>query len=304
MSLSSSFSSEYRSSFLPTGSLILDRALGRGGFPRGSLIEVLAPEASGKTTLCLHTVSEAQKLGLRCLWIDCDENLTPQFAASRGVDIEELYYARCADTRSVMQIIHTVTQDYIFDLLVVDSFSTLFPDLPDRETNLSGEEEELRRQLPAWLHQLNLDLERTRSIAVFTRTLPFAPRVIYHGLANDMERLSLSLHASVRLKMEVIETLYINAQPNGWRSRVYVLKNGNLPCSDEVIIDIIYKDGIDKPNEMLALSIEYGLIEQKADGYYYHHRLLGPSANQASLRLRKDQSLREELEADIRRKIF
>ncbi len=299
----SSISRGERENVFPTGSLRLDRALGRGGLPQGAIVEIIAPEASGKTTLALHITAEAQKRGKRCLWFDCDGTLTPEFAKSRGVDERELFFAQSEDAGFVMSIIHTIIQADAFDLLVVDSLSHLFPNITHYETDSFGTGE-WHRHLPAWLHSLNANLERQRSTIVFTRTLLQPPHPIYQGLASNLERLALNLHASVRLRLEVLKTLMVAHRPYGWRARVHILKNENIPCSEGTNIDIIYNKGIDQLSEMLALGIEHGVVEEKADGYYYRHQFLGATLQHTKEHLRKDQTLQQELEASIRLELF
>jgi recombination protein RecA len=290
---------------IPTGSLRLDYALGNGGFPRGCYIEMRGPESSGKTTLCLHTISEAQKRGSMCAIIDSDFSIYPDYARQCGVDLNRLFISQPNSAEQAFYTLETLAQSAVFDLIVLDSITTLVP------------EEDLR--LPLWMNsKINRDqllsnslsklaicISRSGTSVIFTKQNLKQLSSIYHGLAKNPSRLALGLQAKVRLDLFPGETIKERKNFLGRNIQVKIVKNIICPQFYSAEFDIImYNKGLDKSGEILTFGSQLDIINKTNTGLYYQGINLGVNHREAVHFLDDHVDLISEIEMEIRQMLF
>jgi len=291
----------------PSGSLRLDIALGIGGMPGGTIIEINAPEAGGKTTLAFHLIAEAQKSGGVCAFIDSDRAFDPCYARRCGVQVEQLYFSQPEHAEQAYTIVETLTSSGAFSVVVLDSLNSLVPyhelsSLFDEPARISGADQlETEPDLLACsLRKLSFMLHRSDTVVLFTSRRDRRMSSIYHQLAIHPSRLALKLHASIRLRLSHLSNLIFNEKVIGARIRVRVIKNKFAPCLQPTDFDIIYNQGLDKTGEVLDLGVRCKLIQQKNNGVYFHTQRLGETASETICFLNRNILVRNEIEKAIR----
>lgn len=290
---------------IPTGSLRLDYALGSGGFPRGCYIEIRGPESSGKTTLCLHTISEAQKQGSLCAIIDSDYSVYPEYAKQCGVDPNRLFICQPNAAEQAFYILEALVQSRAFDLIVLDSITTLVPK-EDLELPLWLNSKVSREHLLSnSLNKLSNLVSRSGTSIIFTNQNLKQLSSVYHGLAKNPSRLALGLQSTVRLDLNPGE---IHNHPNNFRGRVIqvrVVKNTYSPRFYSAEFDIImYNKALDKSGEILFFGIQLNIVINKNTGLYYQGINLGVNHQKAVQFLDEHADLVSEMEKQIRQKLF
>ena len=290
---------------IPTGSLRLDYALGSGGFPRGCYIEMRGPVSSGKTTLCLHTISEAQKQGGLCAIIDSDFSIYPNYAKQCGVNLNRLFICQPNTAEQAFSILESLVQSGAFNLIVLDSITTLVP--------------EAELQLPLWmnskitrehllsnsLNKLANFISRSGTSVIFTKKNLKQLSSIYHGLAKNPSRLALGLQAKVRLDLFPGEILTQRKNFLGTTIQVKIVKNTVSPQFYSAEFDIImYNKGLDKSGEILIFGIQLGIINKTTTGLYYQGINLGVNHRKAVRFLNEHVDLASEMEKQIRQVLF
>jgi recombination protein RecA len=289
---------------ISSGSLRLDLALGTGGLPRGQIIEISGPIESGKTTLCLHVIVEAQKLGEMCAWIDADHTFTAQYAAHCGVTNDQLYLCEPSNAEQALEITQTLVSSGALAVIILDSVDSLVTqnELDSPLDVLSADD--MHRILSQWLHRLAVECRETGTMLIFSSRTPAQLSATYHGLKADLARLALPMQAALRLKMRQL------LPPGGEWSRleqrieVKILKNSLNPCFKTAVVDIIINKGVYKTGEIFDLGVDLNLLPKKGPDFMYRDNGLGNSRECAIHYLYKHPDLADEIEQDIRQRLI
>ncbi len=285
---------------IPTGSLALDIALGVGGIPRGRIIEIFGHESSGKTTLALHVVAEAQKQGGIAAFVDVEHALDPNYAKRIGVDMDGLLISQPDTGEQALDIVETLIRSGAIDIVVIDSVAALTPqaeiegDMGDAHVGL------LPRLMSKALRKLSGITNRSKTCVVFTNQIRQKIGVMFGNPETTPGGLALKFHASVRLDMRRIESLKEGNEAIGNRVRVKVAKNKVAPPFRQAEFDITFGDGISKEGGILDVSVDEGIIEKSGSWFAYGGDRLGQGRNNAKLYLKDHPETAAEIEAKIR----
>ncbi len=261
--------------FISSGSLRLDIALGTGGLPRGAVCEISGPIGSGKTSLCLSAVADAQKQDLICGIIDIDHTLDIRYAKQCGVNLDRLVVSQPLYAEQALDIAFRIIRSSSVGCLVFDSLNSLTA----RAESAPGSEphpgEELNRLLSQFLRRIKIPLERSRTTLIITNNPPPSAHIVYHRLKHNPARVAIHNHAAVRGNLSLIRMITDGNQIIGQRSRVRIIKNIR-PCLGCSELDIMYNNGIIRSGEIFDLAMEMNLIEQRGKYYQFGERRLGP----------------------------
>ncbi len=287
---------------IPTGSLSLDIALGVGGIPRGRITEIFGPEASGKTTLCLHLVAETQRMGGTAAYIDMEHALDPSYAARVGVNIEDLLISQPDTGEQALEIAETLVRSGAVDLVVIDSVAALVPrseiegDMGDATMGMQA------RLMSQALRKLSGAINQTKTAVVFTNQLRQKIGVMFGNPETTPGGLALKFYASVRLDIRRIQSIKVGAEVIGNRVRARVVKNKVAPPFRTAEFDIMYNEGISKYGDILDLATEYGIIQKRGAFYSYGDMRIGQGRENAKEFLRQNNELCNEIELAIRQR--
>ncbi len=287
---------------IPTGSLSLDIALGVGGIPRGRITEIFGPEASGKTTLCLHLVAETQRMGGTAAYIDMEHALDPSYAARVGVNIEDLLISQPDTGEQALEIAETLVRSGAVDLVVIDSVAALVPrseiegDMGDATMGMQA------RLMSQALRKLSGAINQTKTAVVFTNQLRQKIGVMFGNPETTPGGLALKFYASVRLDIRRIQSIKVGAEVIGNRVRARVVKNKVAPPFRTAEFDIMYNEGISKYGDILDLATEYGIIQKRGAFYSYGDMRIGQGRENAKEFLRQNSELCNEIEIAIRQR--
>ena len=285
---------------IPSGSLTLDLALGVGGIPRGRVIEIYGPESSGKTTLCLHNIAEAQRLGGVCAFIDVEHALDPAYAARIGVDVNNLYVSQPDTGEQALEIAEALVRSGAMDVVVVDSVAALVPraeiegEMGDSHMGLQA------RLMSQALRKLSGAIKQTNTIMIFTNQLRQKIGVMFGNPETTTGGMALKFYASVRLDVRRIESVKSGNEAVGNRVRVTVKKNKVAPPFRVAEFDIMFNEGISKSGEVLDLGVELNAIEKRGAFYTYEGTRLGQGRENAKDFLRGNPVVLETIENQIR----
>ena len=285
---------------IPTGALALDIALGVGGLPRGRVIEIYGPESSGKTTLCLHTIAEAQQRKGLCAFIDVEHALDPAYAARIGVDINNLYVSQPDTGEQALEIAEALVRSGAMDVVVVDSVAALVPraeiegEMGDSHMGLQA------RLMSQALRKLSGAIKQTNTIMIFTNQLRQKIGVMFGNPETTTGGMALKFYASVRLDIRRIESVKSGNEAVGNRVRVTVKKNKVAPPFRVAEFDIMFNEGISKSGEVLDLGVELNAIEKRGAFYTYEGTRLGQGRENAKDFLRGNPVVLETIENQIR----
>ncbi len=285
---------------IPTGSLSLDIALGVGGLPRGRVIEIYGPESSGKTTVCLHAIAEAQKLGGVCGFIDMEHALDPYYASKIGVDVDNLYISQPDTGEQALEIAEALIRSGAMDVVVVDSVAALVPraeiegEMGDAHVGLQA------RLMSQALRKLSGIIKQTNTIVIFTNQLRMKIGVMFGNPETTSGGNALKFYASVRLDIRRIAAIKQSGEVTGNRTRVKVKKNKVAPPYGECEFDIMYNEGISNSGEALDLGVTYSLIDKRGAYFRYGETLLGQGRENAKTFLLENPAFLYELENLIR----
>ncbi len=285
---------------IPTGALSLDIAIGIGGVPRGRITEIFGPESSGKTTLALHIVAEAQKMGGTAAFIDMEHALDPFYAERIGVDVENLLISQPDTGEQALEIAETLIRSGAVDVVVVDSVAALVPraeiegDMGDAVVGMQA------RLMSQALRKLSGAIQQTRTAMIFTNQLRHKIGVMFGSPETTPGGLALKFYASVRLDIRRIQAIKMGAEVIGNRVRVKVVKNKVAPPFRTAEFDIIYNEGISREGDLLDLGVELGLIDKRGSYYSYGDLRLGQGRENAKRFLREHPDLAHEIEMQIR----
>jgi len=285
---------------IPSGSLALDIALGVGGLPRGRVIEIFGPEASGKTTLCQHVIAEAQRNGGLCAFIDMEHALDPKYAERCGVDVEELYISQPDTGEEALEIAEALIRSGAMDVVVIDSVAVLVPraeiegDMGDAHVGLQA------RLMSQALRKLSGVIKQTNTVVIFTNQLRMKIGVMYGSPETTTGGNALKFYASVRLDMRRISSIKVSSAVLGNRTLVKVKKNKVAPPFTQCEFDIMYSEGISRTGDVVDLGLAFGLLEKRGTYYRYGDILIGQGRENAKLYLQENSDMLDEIEKLIR----
>ena len=286
---------------IPTGSLTLDLALGVGGLPKGRIVEIYGPESSGKTTLALHVVAEAQKMGGEVAFVDAEHALDPEYAAALGVDIENMLVSQPDYGEQALEITDALVRSGAISVVVVDSVAALTP-----RAEIEGEMGESvvglqARLMSQALRKLAGSIAKTNCLVIFINQVRDKIGVIYGASETTTGGRALKFFASVRLDIRRTETLKNGGEIMGNHTRVKVVKNKVAPPFREAEFDIMYGEGISHNGELVDLGVKYDLVQKSGSWYSIGDERIGQGRDNAKNYLRDNPEAAEALEAAIRR---
>ncbi|AGF76002.1 recombinase RecA [Bartonella vinsonii] len=285
---------------IPTGSLSLDIALGIGGLPKGRIVEIYGPESSGKTTLALHAIAEAQKNGGVCAFIDAEHALDPIYARKLGVDLENLFISQPDTGEQALEITETLVRSGAVDVLVVDSVAALTP-----RAEIDGEMGDAlpglqARLMSKALRKLTASIFRSNCMVVFINQIRMKIGVMFGSPETTTGGNALKFYASVRLDIRRIGSIKDRDAIVGNQTRVKVVKNKLAPPFKQVEFDIIYGEGISKVGELIDLGVKVGIVEKSGAWFSYNSQRLGQGRENAKQFLREHAEIATEIETALR----
>jgi recombination protein RecA len=283
-----------------SGSLGLDIALGVGGLPKGRIVEIYGPESSGKTTLALHTVAEAQKKGGICAFIDAEHALDPVYARKLGVNIDELLISQPDTGEQALEICDTLVRSGAVDVLVVDSVAALVP-----RAELEGEMGEAlpglqARLMSQALRKLTASINKSNTMVIFINQIRMKIGVMYGSPETTTGGNALKFYASVRLDIRRIGAIKERDEVVGNSTRVKVVKNKLAPPFKQVEFDIMYGEGVSKMGEILDLGVKAGIVEKSGAWFSYDSQRLGQGRENSKAFLKSNPDITAKIETAIR----
>ena len=287
---------------ISTGSLGLDMALGIGGLPRGRVIEIYGPEASGKTTLALHTIAAAQRSGGVCAFIDAEHALDAVYAKALGVDTAEMLISQPDTGEQALEIADTLVRSGAIDVVVVDSVAALVP-----KAELEGEMGDSHMGLQARLmsqalRKLTASISRSNCMVIFINQIRMKIGVMFGNPETTTGGNALKFYASVRLEIRRIGAIKDKDEVVGNQTRVKVVKNKVAPPFKVVEFDVMYGKGVSKTGELVDIGLKTGIIEKSGSWFSYNSQRIGQGRENAKLFLEQNTEVAAEIEAKIRSK--
>lgn len=285
---------------IPTGALSLDIALGIGGIPRGRIVEVYGPESSGKTTLALHMIAEAQKLGGEAAFIDAEHALDPVYAKHLGVDIDNLIVSQPDTGEQALEIAEALVRSGALDVIVIDSVAALVPkaeidgDMGDSHIGLQA------RLMSQALRKLAGAINKSKSVIIFINQLREKVGVMFGNPETTAGGRALKYYASVRLDIRKIENIKQDGEVVGNRARVKVVKNKVAPPFREAEFDIVYGKGISKEGNILDIAVNLDIIEKSGSWFAYNGERIGQGRENVKKYLQDNPEIAKEVEEKIR----
>ncbi|MFD4376203.1 recombinase RecA [Streptomyces sp. NPDC059202] len=288
---------------ISTGSTALDIALGVGGLPRGRVVEVYGPESSGKTTLTLHAVANAQKAGGQVAFVDAEHALDPEYAKKLGVDIDNLILSQPDNGEQALEIVDMLVRSGALDLIVIDSVAALVPraeiegEMGDSHVGLQA------RLMSQALRKITSALNQSKTTAIFINQLREKIGVMFGSPETTTGGRALKFYASVRLDIRRIETLKDGTDAVGNRTRVKVVKNKVAPPFKQAEFDILYGQGISREGGLIDMGVEHGFVRKAGAWYTYEGDQLGQGKENARNFLKDNPDLADEIEKKIKEKL-
>jgi len=288
---------------IPTGSISFDLALGIGGFPRGRVIEIYGPEATGKTTLALHVIAEAQKRGGQAAFIDAEHALSPSYAAQIGIDIDNLLISQPDYGEQALEIAEVLVRSGAVDVIVVDSVAALVP-----KAELEGEMGDAHMGLQARLmsqalRKLTAIVARSKTCFIFINQLREKIGIFIGNPETTTGGRALKFYASLRVDVRRLSVIKDGESVVGNRAKVKIVKNKMAPPFREAQFDIIFGEGISKEGDLVDVGFDTGLLEKTGTWYSYKGERLGQGRENVKKLLKENRKLAAELEAEIREKV-
>jgi len=284
-----------------TGSLGLDIALGIGGLPKGRIIEIYGPESSGKTTLSLHAIAEAQKDGGVCAFVDAEHALDPSYAAKLGVDLDDLLVSQPDTGEQALEIADTLVRSGAVDLLVIDSVAALTPRAEiegEMGDSLPGLQARLMSQA---LRKLTASISKSKCMVIFINQIRMKIGVMFGSPETTSGGNALKFYASVRLDIRRIGAIKDREETIGNQTRVKVVKNKVAPPFRQVEFDILYGEGISKTGELIDLGVKCEVVEKAGSWYSYKEDRIGQGREKTRQFLKDNPDIADEIEHEIRR---
>jgi recombination protein RecA len=285
---------------VPTGSLGLDIALGIGGLPRGRVVEIYGPESSGKTTLTLHVIAEAQRKGGVCAFIDAEHALDTIYARKLGINLEDLLISQPDTGEQALEITDTLVRSGAVDVLVIDSVAALTP-RAEIEGEMGDSQPGLQARLMSQaLRKLTASISRSQTTVIFINQIRMKIGVMYGSPETTTGGNALKFYASVRLDIRRIGSIKDHDEVTGNQTRVKVVKNKLAPPFKQVEFDIMYGEGISKTGELIDLGVKAGVVEKSGAWFSYDSQRLGQGRENAKNFLKANPQIAERIEQDIR----
>ncbi len=285
---------------IPTGALSLDLALGIGGLPKGRIVEIYGPESSGKTTVALHVVAEAQKLGGEVAFIDAEHALDPVYAEKLGVDVDNLIVSQPDTGEQALEIAEMLVRSTAIDVIVIDSVAALVPkaeiegEMGDSHVGLHA------RLMSQALRKLAGVINKSNTVAIFINQLREKVGVIYGNPEVTTGGRALKFYSSVRMEVRKTEFIKQGADNVGARTKVKIVKNKVSPPFKEAEFDIMYGEGISKVGCILDVAAEKGVVSKSGTWYNYGEMRLGQGRENAKKYLQENSELLDEIESKVR----
>ncbi len=289
---------------ISTGSLELDLALGVGGIPRGRVTEIFGPESSGKTTVALHVIAEAQKLGGTAAFVDAEHALDPQYASNLGVNIDDLLVSQPDTGEQALEITEALVRSGAVDIIVIDSVAALVPraeiegEMGDSHVGLQA------RMMSQALRKLSGAINKSKTAAIFINQLREKIGVMFGNPETTPGGRALKFYSSIRLDVRRIETLKQGTQMVGNRTRVKVVKNKVAPPFKQAEFDIIYGEGISKEGSILDIASEHDIINKSGAWYSYGDNRIGQGRENARKFLIDNPDITEEIYERVRKEVL
>ena len=285
---------------IPTGSLGLDIALGIGGLPRGRVIEIFGPESSGKTTLALHVIAEAQKKGGVCGFIDAEHALDTIYARKLGVKLDELVFSQPDNGEQALEITDTLIRSGAVDVIVIDSVAALTP-----KAEIEGEMGDVlpgmqARLMSQALRKLTGSISKSNTIVIFINQIRMKIGVMFGNPETTTGGNALKFYASVRLDIRRIGQIKEREEVTGNQTRVKVVKNKIAPPFKQIEFDIMYGEGISKHGEIIDLGVKAGVIEKSGSWFSYEGQRVGQGRENAKAFLKQNPEISQKIESAIR----
>jgi len=285
---------------IPTGALSLDVALGVGGIPKGRIIEIYGPESSGKTTLALHIMAEAQKKGEAVALIDAEHAFDPTYAKNIGLELDDLYISQPDFGEQALEILETLVRSAAFGVIVVDSVAALTPraeiegDMGDSHMGLQA------RLMSQALRKVTAITSKTGTTIIFINQLRMKIGIMFGNPETTTGGNALKFYASIRLDIRQKDKILKDGKIIGHTRKVKVAKNKVAPPFKEATFDMIYPMGIDKESSIIDAALDVGIVEKKGSWYNYGDLQLGQGKEAASEALREDKKLREKIVKEVK----
>lgn len=285
---------------ISSGSLALDVALGIGGYPRGRIIEIYGPESSGKTTVALHAIAEAQKQGGHAAFIDAEHALDPNYAQALGVNVEELLLSQPDTGEQALEIAEALVRSGAIDIIVIDSVAALVPkaeiegEMGDSHVGLQA------RLMSQALRKLSGAINKSNTIAIFINQIREKVGVMFGNPEVTPGGRALKFYSSIRLEVRRAETLKQGNEMVGNKTRLKVVKNKVAPPFKEAMVDIMYGEGISKEGEILDIGSELDIVDKSGAWYSYNGERLGQGRENAKQYLRENEHVKDEIYQAIR----
>ncbi|MBQ4279739.1 MAG: recombinase RecA [Rikenellaceae bacterium] len=285
---------------IPSGSITLDSALGVGGYPKGRIVEIYGPESSGKTTLAIHAIAEAQKAGGIAAFIDAEHAFDSFYARKLGVDVDNLLISQPDNGEQALEIADHLIRSSAIDIVVIDSVAALTP-----KAEIEGEMGESKMGLQARLmsqalRKLTANISKTKTVCIFINQLRDKIGIVYGNPETTTGGNALKFYASVRLDIRKASSIKDGEEQLGVRAKVKVVKNKVAPPFRRAEFDIMYGEGISKLGEILDLGVDFGIIKKSGSWFSYGDRKLGQGRDAVKELLKSDAALMDEIEARVR----
>ncbi len=288
---------------ISTGSISLDAALGVGGIPRGRVIEIFGPESSGKTTLCLHIIAEAQKNGGICAFIDAEHAMDMAYAKKLGVDVNNLLLSQPEFGEQGLEITETLVRSGALDVIVIDSVAALTP-----RAEIEGEMGDpsmgvQARLMSQALRKLTSAISKSKTSVIFTNQLRMKIGVMFGNPETTTGGNALKFYASIRLDVRRIEAIKDGTTVVGNRTRVKVVKNKVAPPFREAIFDILYNEGISRLGDLIDTAVEHNIIAKAGSWFSYKEERIGQGRDTVKKYLQDNPVIAKEIDVEMRRKL-
>ena len=289
---------------IPTGSLGLDFALGIGGLPRGRVVEIYGPEASGKTTLALEAIAQTQKLGGNAIFVDAEHAFDPTYAEALGINLKELLISQPDTGEQALEIAEILTRSGGVDIVVVDSVAALVP-----KAEIAGEMGEMQigliaRLMSQALRKLTAVISKSKTCAVFINQIRHKIGVMFGSPETTPGGLALKFHSSVRIDIRRISSIKKGDTVIGNRTKVKVVKNKLAPPFRIAEFDIVYGEGISKYGELVDMGVEHNILQKSGTWYSFGEERIGQGRDAAIEFLKTNQDIAKNVEQTVREKMF
>ena len=285
---------------IPTGSITLDNALGVGGYPKGRVIEIYGPESSGKTTLAIHAIAEAQKAGGIAAFIDAEHAFDPYYAQKLGVDVDNLLVSQPDNGEQALEIADSLIRSSAIDIIVIDSVAALTPkaeiegDMGDSKMGLQA------RLMSQALRKLTASISKTKTVCIFINQLRDKIGVVYGNPETTTGGNALKFYASVRIDIRRSSVIKDGEEQLGTRTKVKVVKNKVAPPFKKAEFDIMFGEGISKLGEIIDLGVDFDIIKKSGSWFSYGEKKIGQGRDSVKEALKNDPALMEEIELRVR----